>query len=205
MPIRAPAYETRQETGDARAATGEHAPSLASHPINNPPPLCPTSPGDEKKVLSFFVFAGTCFLPLHTDDETVTESTLKFIYIFPFFITDLGGEATDDVEAELRGATAVEPLVREVPMQAGAHGYALLPEVNDKHGNQQMPLELRPIEKREGEENRQLQKADGVERSAGHVGKVEPLILLVASGGQDFGRRCHRLGMLTLGGHAHHV
>ena len=101
-----------------------------------------------------------------------------------FLHTHLRGETAEDVEAELRGTTTLEPLMREIAMQADAHRHTLLPQINAKHRTQQTPRELLAVQKREDEKKWKLTKTEGVERRSRYFGPiVQPRIALVAEVG----------------------
>ena len=85
-------------------------------------------------------------------------------------------EASPDVQRELRDAPALEPLVAEVPVQAHAHGDALLPHVDEEHRPEHLGLELRAVHPREREEYRELEEADGVEGRPRHLDEVQARI-----------------------------
>ena len=76
------------------------------------------------------------------------------------------------MQSELSDAAASEALVAEVAMQAYAHGYTFLPQVQRKHGAHQRPAELMPQRAGEDDEERQLEESNGVERGPGSLGSI---------------------------------
>jgi len=66
--------------------------------------------------------------------------------------------------------------VAEVPVQAHAHGNALLPQVDEEHRPEHLGLELRAINPGEHKEYRALREADGVHGSARYAHHVQAII-----------------------------
>ena len=94
--------------------------------------------------------------------------------------------AAADVQRELRDASALEPLVAEVPVQTHAHGNALLPQVDEEHRPKHLGLELRAVNPREREEYRELEEADGVHGRPWEAHNVQARIFHEPGRGERF-------------------